>query len=387
MLYQVFKNTSRGFVTVWAKNETGSITRRFDLSEADALHQAQQAAIELDTQGYDAYFSTCPARSSGGNGAGKARIKAADVACVPAFIMDIDTLLDESKLGKRLPAGVSEAVDALDALPCPPTICISSGHGVHAYWVLWEPMTITSPQDLESAKKLLRSFADAVVSATGFTDCDAHASEPSRVLRVAGTRNHKMGQLLPVEVIERPKSPEYNMKDLREFAYTQESRLSENVDISEDKEGSASPFNEEQRLLDKARRAGPSLDVLYRGDWQGRYPSQSEADLALCSKLTFWFQKDAVCIDRIFRQSSLFRAKWDEKHFGDGSTYGQMTVEMAISGRRDVYVPKTDRHQGSNVLVDQYLTSHPGVISASEVVLDKQAAARAGSEGTGEARG
>jgi len=148
-----------------------------------------------------------------------------------------------------------------------------------------------------------------------------------------------MGQLLPVEVIDRPKSPEYNMKDLREFAYTQENRLSAKVDISEDKEGSTSSFNEEQQLLAKARRADPSLDALYRGDWQGRYPSQSEADLALCGKLAFWFQKDAMRIDGIFRQSSLFRAKWDEKHHDDGSTYGQMTVEMAISRCRDVYSP------------------------------------------------
>jgi hypothetical protein len=377
LLRQIFKHTPRGFVTVWAKSETGNITRWFDLSEADALHQAQQAAVDLDARGYDVYFSTCPARSSGENGAGKARIKAADVACVPAFFMDIDTLLDESKLGKRLPVGVPEAVAALDALPCPPTICVSSGHGVHAYWVLREPMAITSPQDLESAKRLLRSFADAVVSATGFSDCDAHASEPSRVLRVPETSNHKMGQLLPVEVIERAQSPEYDLMDLRTFVCAQEDRLSAKVDISEDNEGSASPFDEEQQLLDKARRADPSLDSLFRGDWKGRYPSQSEADLALCSKLAFWFQKDAVRIDRFFRQSSLFRPKWDEKHHGDGSTYGQKTVEMAISGCRDVYVPQASYHQGNDSLDEQSLNSNPGGVSAAQTVRDKQAAARA----------
>ena len=135
MLDHIFKYAPGVFITVWAKNETGSITRWFDLSEADAMDQAQQVAIGLDARGYDVYFSTCPARSSSENGTEKARIKAADVACVPAFFMDIDTLLDGSKLGKRLPAGVTEAVTALDALCCPPTICVSSGHGLHAYWV------------------------------------------------------------------------------------------------------------------------------------------------------------------------------------------------------------------------------------------------------------
>ena len=252
MLDHIFKYAPSGFVTVWAKNETGSMTRWFDLSVADALHQGQQAAIDLDARGYDVYFSTCPARSSGENGAGKARIKAADVACVPAFFMDIDTLLDGSKLGKKLPAGVTEAVAALDALPCPPTVCVSSGHGVHAYWVLREPMSIASPQDLESAKKLLRTFADAVVSATGFSDCDALASEPSRVLRIAGTRNHKMGQLLPVEVIERAQSPEYDLEDLQAFVSAQEKQLSEKADNAKDNERSASPLDGEQ-LFNKAR--------------------------------------------------------------------------------------------------------------------------------------
>ena len=365
MLNRIFKNTEYGQITVWAKNVTGSITRWFDLSVADALHQAHQAAIDLDARGYDVYFSTCPARSSGENGASKARIKAADVACVPAFFMDIDTLLDGAKLGKKLPAEVTEAVAALDALPCPPTICVSSGHGVHAYWVLREPMAITSPQDLESAKKLLRSFADAVVSATGFSDCDAHASEPSRVLRLAGTRNHKGGQLLPVEVIERAQSPEYDLKDLREFVSAQEKQLSEKADDAEDNERLASRLDEEQ-LLDKARRADPLFDALYHGDWMGRYASQSEADLALCSKLAFWFQKDAFRIDKIFRQSSLFRAKWDEKHFGNGSTYGQKTVEMAISGCRDVYASKAGSHQGSrsipsvsDAMVQALMSLHP----------------------------
>ena len=366
MLDRIFKNTEYGQITVWAKNETGSITRWFDLSEADALHQAQQAAIDLDVRGYDVYFSTCPARSSGENGVGKARIKAADVACVPAFFMDIDTLLDGSKLGKKLPAGVTETVAALDALSCSPTICVSSGHGVHAYWVLREPMAIASPEELETAKKLLRSFADAVVLATGFSDCDAHASEPSRVLRVAGTSNHKGGQLLPVEVIDRVESPEYDLEDLRAFISAQEMRHSEMADNAEDNERSAPRFNAEQKLLDKARRSDPVLDALYHGDWKGRYPSQSEADLALCSKLAFWFQKDAERVDKIFRMSSLLRPKWDEKHHGDGSTYGQKTVEMAVSGCSDVYSPHAFAPIGAGIVplvcdaIIQELTSlHP----------------------------
>lgn len=76
---------------------------------------------------------------------------------------------------------------------------------------------------------------------------------------------------------------------------------------------------------------------LYSGQWQNDYPSQSEADLALCNKLAFWTGKDAGLMDLLFRQSGLMRPKWDEKHFGDGRTYGQSVIEKAISGCSDVY--------------------------------------------------
>ena len=85
-----------------------------------------------------------------------------------------------------------------------------------------------------------------------------------------------MGQLLPVEVIERAQSPEYDLKDLQAFISAQEKRLSEKADNANDNERSASHLDGEQ-LLNKARRADSSLDALYRGNWKGRYASQSEA--------------------------------------------------------------------------------------------------------------
>ena len=42
-------------------------------------------------------------------------------------------------------------------------------------------------------------------------------------------------------------------------------------------------------------------------------------------------------MDRLFRQSGLMRPKWDEKHFSDGRTYGQNTIDKAVLGCREVY--------------------------------------------------
>ena len=77
--------------------------------------------------------------------------------------------------------------------------------------------------------------------------------------------------------------------------------------------------------------------ALYEGKWQDSYPSQSEADLALCNKLAFWTGKDPALMDLLFRRSGLMRPKWDEKHFSDGRTYGQSLIEKAVESCTNSY--------------------------------------------------
>jgi hypothetical protein len=94
-------------------------------------------------------------------------------------------------------------------------------------------------------------------------------------------------------------------------------------------------------LIERARRAknGAAFEALVSGSWHGKYPSQSEADLALCSHLAFWTNHDPERIDRIFRRSGLFREKWDEKHRSDGRTYGQGTIDKALERAGEGFVP------------------------------------------------
>lgn len=89
-------------------------------------------------------------------------------------------------------------------------------------------------------------------------------------------------------------------------------------------------------LLARARAAknGSAFARLFDGDWS-TYPSQSEADLALCSHLAFYAGGDRSQIDRLFRSSGLMRAKWVERH-GE-KTYGEMTVERALGGPTAAY--------------------------------------------------
>nr|WP_276259031.1 hypothetical protein [Haloglomus sp. DT116] len=94
----------------------------------------------------------------------------------------------------------------------------------------------------------------------------------------------------------------------------------------------------DEELLSRARSAtnGAKFERLYAGNMDG-YPSQSEADMALCSLLAFWTGGDAEQLDRLFRESGLMRPKWDEQHFADGATYGERTIERAIAGTDEFY--------------------------------------------------
>lgn len=90
-------------------------------------------------------------------------------------------------------------------------------------------------------------------------------------------------------------------------------------------------------------KCGSAIQALHGGQWQGHYPSQSEADLAFCSHLAFWTGGDATRMDSIFRTSGLFRPKWDEPHGEGGKTYGQMTIERALRTTRTYYTPSPPR--------------------------------------------
>ncbi|WP_207688598.1 phage/plasmid primase, P4 family [Desulfonema limicola] len=99
--------------------------------------------------------------------------------------------------------------------------------------------------------------------------------------------------------------------------------------------------DEEHPLIKKAMASknGHKFKNLWQGDFSF-YESQSEADLALCRLLAFWTNNNEQQIDNLFRKSGLYRQKWDERHFSSGMTYGQSTINMAISATNETYKPQ-----------------------------------------------
>lgn len=64
----------------------------------------------------------------------------------------------------------------------------------------------------------------------------------------------------------------------------------------------------------------------------------SAKDMALCNQLAFFSFKNPEQMDRLFRQSALYRDKWDERH--GGQTYADMTISEAVNTPENERTPK-----------------------------------------------
>ena len=98
-------------------------------------------------------------------------------------------------------------------------------------------------------------------------------------------------------------------------------------------------FMSDQELIEKAMNSknGAKFTALWNGDFSG-YESHSEGDLALCCLLAFWTGGDYDKIDRLFRQSGLYREKWEREN------YRSKTINKALENTTEFYDP-TDSGQ------------------------------------------
>jgi hypothetical protein len=118
------------------------------------------------------------------------------------------------------------------------------------------------------------------------------------------------------------------------------------------------PTLADDEFLQRAGNAanGAAFTKLYSGNWSD-YPSQSEADLALCCHLAFWTGKDSERIDFLFRQSRLYREKWDRQD------YRTQTINRAIEITREVYREK--KTEPTTPIGDEMKLTFPDIIKGS----------------------
>lgn len=217
-----------------------------------------------------------------------------------------------------------------------PSVIIDSGGGYQCYWLFEETLFVHTDEERQHAADMQEGWVKLIGG-------DATVHDLARVLRVPGTKNFKpqYGPNFPtVTVVEADFRRLYQRG---EFEYlTADIRAEIDAKQNQNHQNSSSPQSphspqfstkDDEQLIHKAMNAranGAQFAKLWAGQHDGDH---SSGDQALCNLLAYWTGKDPAQMDRLFRQSGLYREKWERED------YRRMTIERAINGVRNVYDP------------------------------------------------
>jgi len=140
----------------------------------------------------------------------------ADVAALVALWLDVD-VAGPGHAGEDLPPSTEAALEAMADYPLRPTLAVSSGHGLHLWWLLKEPLEISADEDRAEAKLLVAEVQAGIRSAVfgqrGWRLDDT--ADLARCLRVPGTLNFK-AEPVPVRLLSAD-GPRYNPADFEPY--------------------------------------------------------------------------------------------------------------------------------------------------------------------------
>lgn len=162
-------------------------TKKDEVKPAQLFHDnpavLQIASDKLSSDGWDVFYSVGLFYDGSGR-------KKENVAQVSSFFLDIDCGAGKPYADEK--AGLAAVMAWCKKHTMPMfTDIVLSGSGLHVYWMLDEPLA--TQQWAETAARFKRA-----TTVTGL-HCDAVVmADPSRVLRVPGSYNHKSGEPIPV---------------------------------------------------------------------------------------------------------------------------------------------------------------------------------------------
>ena len=147
-------------------------TRRF---EASSVPEAVKR-IRENARGHNCYAGIATRRTPG-SGA-KANLQQLGALWVDWDPAD-DYIDDDDRRGHR-----EEIEIKLETMrPAAPSMIVWSGSGLHAYWILEEPIDVDTPESIQQVERTLRGLCD-------YVGADHKACDATRILRIPGTLNY-----------------------------------------------------------------------------------------------------------------------------------------------------------------------------------------------------
>jgi hypothetical protein len=143
------------------------------------------------------------------------RCKSDEITGLAGIGTDLDLLSEAHK--KPLPTTVAEAMQILPA-GLPPSIMVSTGNGVHPWWLFKEPLIFDSDEERKAAARVLTRWHKMLehnAAAHGWTY--DKLADLARILRIPGTRNLKDPANPKDVTILSITDRRYNLSDIEEF--------------------------------------------------------------------------------------------------------------------------------------------------------------------------
>ena len=185
------------------------IGRYPDQHFVDTREQVDELAEQFVSRRVDAYFGCAkfgPLNNRTHDNATYFRALWMDIDCGPTKAAPDEKGRIKGYIDQQ--TGLAEFQKFCKAVKLPKPILVSSGYGIHAYWLLEETVSRTNWEPLSERLRQLCVEQGLIVDPSVF--------EASRVLRIPGTFNFKNEEPMPVEVLssDTMRVPYAQMKDL-----------------------------------------------------------------------------------------------------------------------------------------------------------------------------
>lgn len=128
------------------------------------------------------------------------------------------------------------------------------------------------------------------------------------------------------------KYSENKLNEINSLSEINKKYLGERPNVEIPKPNYATLEKDEQFIIDKLK-GNVKYNALLSGDFSAFGNDHSKADISLCMGIAF-YTRDKSKIDNIFRQSGLYREKWDK------GNYGNITIEKAMQFQTRSYNPQ-----------------------------------------------
>lgn len=289
------------------------IGRYPDQHFVDTREQVNELAEQFVSHRVDAYFGCAkfgPLNNRTHDNATYFRALWMDIDCGPTKAAPDEKGRIKGYIDQQ--TGLAEFQKFCKAVKLPKPILVSSGYGIHAYWLLEETVSRTQWEPLSERLRQLCVEQGLIVDPSVF--------EASRVLRIPGTFNFKNEEPMPVEVLssDTVRIPYAQMKDLLGAADPQP----EKPDFIP---SSLSPMME-ALMANKVKRFKTIMMKTARGEG--------------CNQLLYCFENQATLDEPLWRSALSIAAfcvdrhsaatKMSEKHDG----YDPDEVEIKINNLR-----------------------------------------------------